>query len=127
MRVFLIDDEKMYFKLVHPVLKNAGHILGYASSGAEGLVKVAAFDPDVIILDIRLPDMTGFDILERLREDSHFSHIPVIFVSSLDELETKLKAFSLGAEDYLTKPFKPEELLAPLGNSIPSPRIFKKC
>ena len=114
MRVFLIDDEKMYFKLVHPVLKNAGHILGYASSGAEGLVKVAAFDPDVIILDIRLPDMTGFDILERLREDSHFSHIPVIFVSSLDELETKLKAFSLGAEDYLTKPFKPEELLARL-------------
>lgn len=114
MRVFLIDDEKMYSKLLHPVLQKAGHILGYASSGTEGLEKVAAFDPDVIILDIRLQDMTGFDILERLRSDPHFSHVPVIFVSSLDELENKLKAFSLGAEDYLTKPFKPEELLARL-------------
>jgi pilus assembly protein CpaE len=58
--------------------------------------------------------MTGFDIFENLRGDSHFSHVPVIFVTSLDELESKLKAFNLGAEDYLTKPFKPEELLARL-------------
>jgi DNA-binding response OmpR family regulator len=99
MRVFLIDDEKMYFKLLNPVLKKADHLLGYASTGAEGLEKVAGFDPDVIILDIRLPDMTGFDILVRLREDSHFSHVPVIFVTSQEELESKLKAFTLGAED----------------------------
>ena len=112
MRVFLIDDEKMYSKLLHPVLQKAGHILGYASSGTEGLEKVAAFDPDVIILDIRLPDMTGFDILERLRSDPHFSHVPVIFVSSLDELENKLKGFGLGAEDYLTKPFNEREFEA---------------
>jgi pilus assembly protein CpaE len=114
MRVFLIDDEKMFYKLLNPVVKNAGHLLGYASSGEEGLSKVAAFDPDVIILDIRLGDMTGFDVLEHLRDDLHFSHVPVIFVTSVDELETKLKAFNLGAEDYLTKPFKPEELLARL-------------
>jgi pilus assembly protein CpaE len=114
MRAFLIDDEKLYFKLLKPVVKKAGHTLGYASSGKEGLKKIAAFDPDVIILDIRLGDMTGFDVLERLHSDPHFSHVPVIFVTSFDELESKLKAFNLGAEDYLTKPFKPEELLARL-------------
>jgi pilus assembly protein CpaE len=114
MRVFLIDDERMYYKLLNPVVKKAGHILGYASSGEEGLAKIAGFDPDVLILDIRLGDMTGFDVLERLKPDPHFSHVPVIFVTSYYELESKLRAFNLGAEDYLTKPFTPEELLARL-------------
>jgi len=114
MRAFLIDDEKLYFKLLNPVLKKAGHILGYASSGKEGLKEIAAFDPDVIMLDLQLGDMTGLDVLEQLHTDPHFSHVPVIFVTGFDELDSKLKAFALGAEDYLTKPFKPEELLARL-------------
>ena len=62
MRVFLIDDEKIVFQIATPSFKKSGHILGYASSGTEGLGKIAAFDPDVIILDIRLQDITGFDI-----------------------------------------------------------------
>ena len=114
MKVFLIDDEIMYFKMLKPVLKKAGHIIGYVSSGEMAFKKIAAFNPDVIVLDIRLPDMTGFDIFSRLHDDDHFSNIPVIFVTSYDELESKLKAFDLGAEDYLTKPFIPEELLARL-------------
>jgi pilus assembly protein CpaE len=112
MRAFLIDDEKMYFKMLNPALEKAGHTLGYAQTGEEGLAKIAAFDPDVIVLDIRLGDTTGFDVLERLHVDVHFRHVPVIFVTSYDELETKLKAFSLGAEDYVIKPFKPQELVA---------------
>jgi len=83
MRAFMIDDERMYFKLLNQQLRNAGHILGFATSGDEGLKTIAAFDPDVIILDIRLPDMNGFDVLDRLRADPHFSHIPVIFVKSI--------------------------------------------
>jgi len=112
MRAFLIDDEKMYFKMLNPALEKAGHTLGYAQSGEQGLANIAAFDPDVIVLDIKLGDMTGFDVLERLHSDVHFRHIPVIFVTSYDELENKLKAFSLGAEDYVIKPFKPQELVA---------------
>lgn len=112
MRAYLIDDEKVYFKLLDPALKKAGHTLGYASSGREGLENIAVFNPDVIILDINLTDTNGFEILERLHNDMHFRHVPVIFLTSSEALENKLKAFSLGAEDYLTKPFKPEELLA---------------
>ncbi len=112
MRAFLIDDEKMYFKMLNPALEKAGHELGYAQSGEEGLAKIGAFNPDVIVLDIKLGDTTGFDVLERLHNDVHFRHVPVIFVTSYDELETKLKAFSLGAEDYVIKPFKPQELVA---------------
>ena len=98
--------------MLHPVMEKAGHTLGYAQTGEEGLAKIGAFDPDVIVLDIRLGDTTGFEVLERLHGDVHFRHVPVIFVTSYDELETKLKAFSLGAEDYVTKPFKPQELVA---------------
>lgn len=114
MRVFLIDDENVYAKMLRPVLKKAGHVLGYVSSGESALKKIASFNPDVIVLDIRLPDMSGFDVFSRLLNDEHFSTIPVIFVTSYNELESKLKAFELGAEDYLTKPFVPEELLARL-------------
>src|SRR5512135_1798735 len=112
MRAYLIDDEKMYFKLLKPALNKAGHELGYAQSGEEGLKNIAEFDPDVIVLDLKLSDTTGFAILERLQGDVHFRHVPVIFVPSSDELESKPTAFSLGAEDYVTKPFKPEELVA---------------
>ncbi len=112
MRAFLIDDEKMYFKMLNPVLEKSGHTLGYAQSGEQGLANIAAFNPDVIVLDIKLSDITGFDVLERLHNDVHFRHVPVIFVTSSEELESKLKAFSLGAEDYVIKPFKPQELVA---------------
>ncbi len=112
MRAFLIDDEKMYFKMLNPALEKGGHKLGYATSGEQGLATIGAFNPDVIVLDIKLGDMSGFDVLERLHADVHFRHVPVIFVTSYDELETKLKAFSLGAEDYVLKPFKPQELVA---------------
>jgi pilus assembly protein CpaE len=112
MRAFLIDDEKMYFKMLNPAMEKAGHTLGYAQSGEQGLATIGAFDPDVIVLDIKLSDTTGFEVLERLHNDQHFRHVPVIFVTSYDELETKLKAFSLGAEDYVIKPFKPQELVA---------------
>ncbi len=114
MRVYLIDDEPLYQKMLQPVLKKAGHELGYAKTGEEGLANLKAYNPDVVILDLRLTDMTGFEIMERLRRDPYYRNIPVIFVTSQDELDNKLKAFDMGAEDYLIKPFQPEELAARL-------------
>jgi pilus assembly protein CpaE len=114
-RVLLVDDEAFYYKLVAPVIKKAGYDLEYARNGNEGLTKLPIYNPDIIVLDLRLPDLTGFDILARIRRDPHFSNIPVIFVTGQNELNSKLKAFELGADDYLEKPFQPEELVARLG------------
>jgi pilus assembly protein CpaE len=114
-RVLLIDDEVFYFKLVAPVIKKAGFTLEYARNGNEGLAKLPIYNPDIIVLDLRLPDLTGFDILARIRRDPTFSNTPVIFVTGQNELNSKLKAFELGADDYLEKPFQPEELVARLG------------
>src|SRR5574339_437090 len=115
MRVLLIDDEQFYFKLLQKALKEAEYKLEYAKSGMEGLAKIPAFEPELLIVDLKLPELDGFQILERLRRDPKFSYIPVIVITSKDELSEKLKAFELGADDYLVKPFQPEELVARMG------------
>ena len=112
MRVLLIDDEPFYFKLLNRPMKDAGHDFEYSKTGKDGLAKISAKHPDIIIVDLRLPDMSGHEILERIRRDAEFSSIPVIVITAKSELGDKLKAFELGADDYLIKPFQPEELVA---------------
>ena len=115
MRVLLIDDEQFYYKLIRKTLTEAEYNLEYAKSGSEGLAKIPSFEPDMLIVDLKLPEMDGFEILERLRRDPKYSHMPVIVITAKDELSEKLKAFELGADDYLVKPFQPEELVARMG------------
>lgn len=115
MRVLLIDDEPFYFKLIRGALKEAEYDLEYAKSGSEGLTKIPSYEPEMLIVDLKLPEMDGFEILQRLRRDPKFSHTPVIVITAKDELSEKLKAFELGADDYLVKPFQPEELVARMG------------
>ena len=115
MRILLIDDEQFYFKLIRKSLKEAEYQLDYASSGSEGLAKLPSFQPEILLIDLKLPEMDGLEILTRVRRDPKFSHLPVIVITSKDELSEKLKAFELGADDYLVKPFQPEELVARMG------------
>jgi pilus assembly protein CpaE len=115
MRVLLIDDEQFYFKLIQKKAKESDYELEYARSSSEGLAKISSFDPGLLIVDLMLPEMDGFQILERLKRDPKFGSIPVIVITAKDELDKKLKAFELGADDYLVKPFQPEELIARMG------------
>ena len=115
MRVLLIDDEQFYFKLLQKSLKESEYKLEYAKSGNEGIAKIPSFEPELLIVDLKLPELDGFEILKRLRRDPKFSYIPVIVITSQDELSEKLRAFELGADDYLVKPFQPEELVARIG------------
>lgn len=115
MRVLLIDDEQFYFKLIRKALNEAEYELEYAKSGNEGLAKIPSFEPEILIVDLKLPGMDGFQILERIRRDPKFSHVPVVVITAKDELSEKLRAFELGADDYVVKPFQPEELVARIG------------
>src|SRR5215208_5855863 len=115
MRVLLIDDEQFYYKLIRNTLKAADYELEYAKSSSEGLARIPSFEPEMLIIDLKLPEIDGFEILGRLRRDPKFSYVPVIVITSKDELSEKLKAFELGADDYLVKPFQPEELVARMG------------
>ncbi len=115
MQILLIDDEPMYFKMMAKGLEKAGYQLEYARTGQEGLAMIAAKNPDIIVVDLKLPDINGFEIIKRLRDNPDFSHIPIIVITGKRELEDKLEAFALGADDYLVKPFEVDELVARIG------------
>jgi pilus assembly protein CpaE len=114
-RVLLIDDEPIYHKMIVHALKPHGYEVEYAKTGLDGLKAVGIHNPDVIITDVRLPDLSGYDVAQRLRRDPRFNTIPIIFLTSQADLSNKLKAFEVGADDYLSKPFQPEELVARMG------------
>ncbi len=114
-RVLLIDDEPIYYKMLVHTLKPIGYEVEYTKTGMEGLTAVPLMKPDVIITDVRLPDLSGYEVAQRLRRDPRYNNIPIIFLTSQADLSNKLKAFEVGADDYLSKPFQPEELVARLG------------
>ena len=114
-RVLLIDDEPIYYKMIVHALKPHGYEIEYAKTGMDGLKTVALFQPDVVITDVRLPDLDGHEVAQRLRRDPRFENIPIIFLTGQSDLSNKLKAFEVGADDYLNKPFQPEELVARVG------------
>jgi two-component system, OmpR family, KDP operon response regulator KdpE len=105
----IIDDEKQIRRLLRLALEGADHKVYEADSGQAGLREVANCRPDVVLLDLGLPDMEGEKVLRRLRE---WSDVPVLILSVRDDPEEKVSALDAGADDYVTKPFDTAELLA---------------
>lgn len=110
-RALIIDDEPQIRRLLRLVLEAEGYHVSEAATGGEGLLAAAQYPPDVVLLDLGLPDMEGLDALRRLRE---WSPVPVIILSVRDQEAAKVAALDLGADDYVTKPFSTPELLARL-------------
>ncbi|MBE3586186.1 response regulator [Desulfofundulus thermocisternus] len=108
-RILVVDDERQIRRLLQVALTGYGYEVEEASGGQEGLVKVATFRPDLVILDLGLPDMDGLEVLRRLRE---WSRVPVIILSVREQESDKIVALDAGADDYVTKPFGMGELLA---------------
>jgi two-component system, OmpR family, KDP operon response regulator KdpE len=108
-RILIIDDEAAVRNVVKMALANAGHSIAEAATGAEGLDKASSFHPNLIILDLGLPDLNGREVLKQLRS---WTTIPVIVLTVTDDEKTKVALLDSGADDYLTKPFGPDELLA---------------
>jgi len=111
-RILIVDDTPTNVKLLADLLLVNGFAALTASSGREGLARAAADSPDLILLDIMMPDLDGFSVCERLKANASLQDVPVIFLTALYEALDKVRAFSVGGVDYLTKPFEPRELLA---------------
>lgn len=109
LRVLLIDDEVTIRAVLGINLKSADYTIAEASTGQEGLEKAKSFHPHLIILDLGLPDMDGFQVLKELRT---WTNIPIVILTVKDDEATKVRLLDAGADDYLTKPFGPSELLA---------------
>ncbi|MBT3339264.1 MAG: response regulator [Anaerolineae bacterium] len=111
-KILAIDDEKIYHNLIVHALTPQGYQIETASNGSEGIEKARLFKPDLIITDVMMPDMNGYEVTSALRREEGFAHIPVLVLTAQSAMQAKLEAFEAGADDYLTKPFIPQELIA---------------
>ncbi|RZV38709.1 MAG: response regulator transcription factor [Candidatus Acidulodesulfobacterium acidiphilum] len=110
--VLIIDDEPDLVELLKYNLAKEGYKVEFAFNGFDGLRASEVFKPDLLILDIMLPDINGYEVCKRIKRTENFSTVPVIFLSAKQEEVDKVLGFESGAEDYITKPFSVAELLA---------------
>jgi DNA-binding response OmpR family regulator len=109
-RILIVDDDPWIRRMVGTVLERRSHQVDTASDGREGLERALAFKPDLIITDVLMPKMDGWAFVRALRSNPEMSLIPVIFLTALAKEEDRILGFRLGADDYLAKPFRFEEL-----------------
>src|ERR1700730_14790421 len=110
--IMAVDDHPANLRLLEDMLRQRGHQVHSFPRGRLALAAAAKNPPDLILLDVNMPEMDGYEVCEQLKADDTLSHIPVIFLSALNEATDKVKAFQSGGVDYVSKPFQVEEVLA---------------
>ena len=115
LQVLVVDDSPVYRKLVEHALEGGPYSPMFAKTGREALELFARYRPAIVISDWMMPDLCGLDICQRLREDVHRGYTYIILLTSIAEKDNVVKGLAAGADDYLTKPFDPNELLARIG------------
>lgn len=110
-KVLIIDDSKSARELLQGILQGENYDLEFASNGTEGLEKARTSPPDLILLDIIMPGMDGYEVCNQLRQDPELKEVPVLFLSSLEDRQSRLKGIEAGADDFLTKPYDVVEML----------------
>ena len=116
--ILIVDDTPDNLRLLSTVLQSRGYRVRKAINGPLALKGIEIAPPDLILLDVNMPQMNGYEVCEKLKADPQTSEIPVIFLSALDDVSDKVKAFAVGAVDYITKPFQGEEVLARVKNQL---------
>ena len=110
--ILVVDDTRDNLRLLSNILTEQGYLVRPVSQGVRAVAAARSKPPDLILLDIMMPEMDGYAVCEALRTDERTRDIPVIFISALNETADKVKGFSAGGVDFITKPFQPEEVLA---------------
>jgi two-component system sensor histidine kinase/response regulator len=121
--IMVVDDQPANLKLMEDLLRREGYTVRSFPSGRLALASASEFQPDLILLDITMPEMDGFAVCQRLKADPKLATIPVIFLSALSETEDKVRAFQCGGVDYVTKPFEVGEVRARVQTQIQLHRL----
>lgn len=116
--ILIVDDEPSALKLLKDILIMENHVVRPFNNGELALRSIMAEMPELILLDIRMPGMNGFEVCRRIKADDRLKEIPVIFISAASDMEDKVRAFQEGGVDYITKPFQREEVLARVSTHI---------
>lgn len=110
--ILIVDDTPANLRLLAKILADANYIVRPARDGKSALASAQSAPPDLILLDVMMPEMDGYEVCQKLKTDEHTANIPVIFISALDDVQDKVRAFAVGGVDYIPKPFHAEEVLA---------------
>lgn len=116
--ILLVDDQPQNLRLLSELLEEQGYVVQQAINGSVALQAVSQYKPDLVLLDIYMPNLDGYGVCQQIKASPETADIPVIFISALDEAWDKVKAFSAGGSDYITKPFKVVEVLARVENQL---------
>ena len=111
-RLLVVDDEPNLLRAVAACLKTEGYEVNTARSGREALVQMAEVVPDLVVSDIRMPGLDGYQLARQLRGSPRTALVPIVFLTAKDETADRIEGFRAGVDAYLTKPFEPEELIA---------------
>ncbi|MFN8563269.1 MAG: response regulator [Anaerolineae bacterium] len=111
MNVLVVDDNQSGRQLLVDIIQSMNLDVIQAANGYEALEQARAHPPDLIILDVNMPGMSGFEVVQQLKSDSKTSAIPVLLLTALDNVDSRVQGLKLGADDYVTKPFNPRELM----------------
>src|SRR3972149_4284559 len=109
-KILIVDDDLQSLKLIGLMLQRRGHTIAAAQSGMQALAKVRSEVPDLVILDVMMPGLDGFEVCRRLRSDPKTSRVPIILFTAKNQVSDKVAGFQAGADDFLTKPVHPNEL-----------------
>ncbi len=118
-RILIVDDEPQLVELVQMRLEASGYEVLSAVDGQEGLKKARDEQPDVIILDLMLPKLNGYEVCTLLKQDARYQHIPIVILTAKTQQKDEALAMDCGADAYLRKPFKAEEMLEAIQKFIP--------
>lgn len=124
-KIFIAEDNQHFCELYRITLRGAGYEVEFATNGKETLEKIASFSPDLIILDVMMPEMDGYEVCRRLRELPQFALTPVILLTALATDDAKIKGYQVGADDYLTKPFPLKVLKARVAAMLERSKVRK--
>jgi len=124
-RILVVDDDPLSRRLLEKRLLQEGHDVLTAAGGTEGLTTLASTPCDIVLLDILMPDLDGFEVLEQIKADVSLRHIPVIMISGLEDLESVVRCIEMGAEDFLPKPFDPVILRARVNAGLDRVRLHE--
>lgn len=125
-KILVVDDTPANLEVVTETLSLAGYATSTAISGERALKRLQTYIPDLILLDVQMPGMDGFETCQQLKANPVTAHIPVIFMTALTDIDSKVKGFSLGAVDYITKPFQEAELLARVNTHLQLSSLTKQ-
>ena len=117
-RVVVVDDSSVNRMLLAGILEQANYDVRAAASGREALDVIEHVTPDIVLLDVQMPEMNGYEVCAMLKSRPRLAAIPVVFISALEEVAEKLKGFEAGGVDYVTKPFEPAEILARVSTQV---------